>query len=349
MSKNRLLKTPAYAALLLLLCTAVFLAGCSQSTVKEEVHSPQTPLIWPSPPEPARISYYKSIATPADIGANKGFFQRIAELLLGPKTDDIIKPYGVTVDSKGRIIVADTALKRVHIFDAAKKKYSYIDEADDTPLQSPIAAAVDGEDNIYITDSLNSGVFAFNRKGGFLFEILGFGRPTGIAVDKRAGRLYVSDTQRHVVDVFDLKGKKINTIGGPGDGPGQFNFPVDLTVDANGDLYVVDTMNFRIQIFGPGGAFQTMFGRHSDGSGDFGRPKGVSVDSDGNIYVADALFDTIQIFDRNGAFLLNFGTLGRQAGFFWLPSGVFVDETDKVYIADSYNKRIQIFDYLGQG
>ena len=45
------------------------MAGCSSSTVKEDIHSPQTPLIWPSPPEPARISYYKSIETPADIGA----------------------------------------------------------------------------------------------------------------------------------------------------------------------------------------------------------------------------------------------------------------------------------------
>lgn len=349
MGKNRSLNTPASAAIFLLLCTAVFLAGCSSNKAKEDIHSPQTPLIWPSPPEPARISYYKSIETPADIGATKGFFQRIAELLLGPKTDDIIKPYGVTVDSTGRIIVADTALKRVHIFDEAKKKYSYIEEAGDAQLQSPIAAAVDGEDNIYVTDSLNPGVYAFSRRGKFLFEIPGLGRPTGIAVDKKAGRLYVSDTQRHVVEVYDLKGKSIMTIGGHGEGPGQFNFPVDLFVDVKGDLYVVDTMNFRIQIFGPGGKFQTMFGRHSDGSGDFGRPKGISVDSEGNIYVADALFDTIQIFDRNGNFLLNFGALGRQVGFFWLPSGMFIDETDKIYIADSYNKRIQIFDYLSQG
>ena len=349
MGKNRLLKTPAAVAMSLLLCAAVLMAGCSSSTVKEDIHSPQTPLIWPSPPEPARISYYKSIETPADIGANKGFFQRIAELLLGPKTDDIIKPYGITVDSNGRIIVADTALKRVHIFDEAKKKYSYIEEAGDAPLQSPIAVAVDGEDNIYVTDSLNARVYAFNRKGNFLFEITGLGRPTGIAVDKKAGRLYVSDTQRHVVEVYDLKGNKIKTIGGHGEGPGQFNFPVDLFVDINGGLYVVDTMNYRIQIFGPGGDFQTMFGRHGDGSGDFGRPKGVSADSAGNIYVADALFDTIQIFDRNGNFLLNFGTLGRQAGFFWLPTGMFIDEADKIYIADSYNKRIQIFDYLGHG
>lgn len=349
MNKNKFLKNPAPVAVILLLCIAALLAGCSSPEVKEDIHSPQTPLIWPSPPEPARISYYKSIERPADIGANKGFFKRLAELLLGPKNDDIIKPYGVTVDSKGRMIVADTALKRIHIYDAAKKTYTYIEEADDTPLLSPIAVAVDGEDNIYVTDSINAEVYAFNRKGKFLFDIKGFGRPTGIAINKRTGRLYVSDTARHLVEVYDLKGKKIETIGGPGDGPGHFNYPVDLFVDINGDLYVVDTMNFRIQIFNSNNKFLTMFGRHSDGTGDFGRPKGISVDSSGNIYVADALFDTIQIFDRKGNFLLNFGTIGRQAGFFWLPSGIFIDETDKIYVADSYNKRIQIFDYLGQG
>jgi len=349
MSKKRLLKIPASAVLLVLVCAMLTFAGCSSSTVKQEVHSPQTPLIWPSPPEPARISYYMSIERPADIGAGKGFFRKIAELLLGPENDDIIKPYGVTVDSNGRVIVADTALKRIHIFDIARKKYSYIEEAGDTQFESPIAAAVDAEDNIYITDSLNSRVYAFDRKGNFRFEITSLERPTGIAVDKKGKRLYVSDTKKDTVEVYDLNGKKIQTIGERGQDPGQFNFPVDLCVDNNGDLYVVDTMNFRIQIFNSNGKFLTMFGRHSDGTGDFGRPKGVSVDSEGNIYVADALFDTVQIFNRKGNFLLNFGTLGRQAGFFWLPSGMFIDSTDKIYVADSYNKRIQIFDYLGQG
>ncbi len=361
MRKNQPLKNPALikprpalasrlsGAALLLVCAA-FLAGCSSGGVnKDDIHSPQTPLIWPSPPEPARISYYKSIEKPADIGANKGFFKRLADLVLGPSSDDIIKPYGVTVDSTGRIIVVDTAFKRVHIYDARNKDYEHIDEAGDVPFESPIAAAVDADDNIYVTDSKTAGVYAFNRKGRFLFEIKGFERPTGIAINKHAGQIYISDTGRNVVEVYGLKGEKLKTIGGPGDEKGQFNFPVDLFVDMNGDLYVVDTMNFRIQIFDRDGKFLTAFGRHGDGTGDFGRPKGVSVDREGNIYVADAIFDTVQIFDRKGNFLLNFGSLGRQAGFFWLPSGVFVDEADKIYISDSYNKRIQIFDYLGNG
>ncbi len=337
------------AAVFVMLLAAAMLAGCSSGEVREDIHSPQTPLIWPNPPEPARISYSRTIENPGNIGANRGFFKRLSNLVFGEESNAIIKPYGIAVDSKGRILVADTAFKRVHIYDIANKKYDHIDEAGDTELQSPISVAVDADDNIYVTDSVLARVFAFNRDGKFLFEIKGLTRPTGLAVNKRTGRLYVTDTGKNVVEEYDLKGKRIRDIGGPGDKSGEFNFPVDLFVDINGDLYVVDAMNYRVQIFDRDGKFLTMFGHHGDGTGDFGRPKGVAVDNDGNIYVADALFDTVQIFNRKGAFLLNFGALGRQAGFFWLPTGVFIDETGKIYVADSYNKRIQIFDYLGNG
>ncbi|MFQ5735609.1 MAG: 6-bladed beta-propeller [Thermodesulfobacteriota bacterium] len=338
-----------FAMTLLLVFAAALFAGCSSGDVKQDIHSPQTPLIWPSPPEPARISYSMSIGKPTDIGAHKGFFRKLADLVLGPSSDDMIKPYGITVDSRGRVIVADTAFKRVHIYDIRDKKYDYIEEADGELFVAPIAAAVDANDNIYVTDSERARVFAFDRRGSFLFAIDGFKRPTGVAVNANTGRLFVSDTGRNVVEVYDLKGNKVKTIGGKGSGKAEFNLPVDLFVDINGDLYVVDTMNYRIQIFNRDGEFLTMFGRHGDGTGDFGRPKGVSVDREGNIYVADALFDTVQIFDRKGNFLLNFGALGRQAGFFWLPTGMYIDGTDKIYVADSYNKRIQIFDYLGNG
>lgn len=329
----------------------IFLAitvGCAPSALKDETQTPQRQLIWPAPPEPARVSFFRTIERPEDIGANKGLFRRIADFLIGPRSDDIVKPYGVTVDSAGRIIVVDTALKRVHVFDMKKSKYFYIEQAGDANLESPIAAAVDGEDNIYVTDPLFGKVFAFNQKGKLLFDIGGFKRPTGIAVNRQDKILYVSDTGRHEIKAFDLKGKHIKTIGKWGSEPGQFNYPVDIFVDAGGELYVADSMNFRIQIFGKDGKFLTMFGRHGDGTGDFGRPKGVSVDRDGNIYVVDALFDTVQIFDKNGKFLLNFGTLGREAGKFWLPGGIFIDRGDKIYVSDSYNKRIQIFEYHGQ-
>ncbi len=336
---------------LLMLLLVLTVSGCTTSTIDENKLASKAALslIWPNPPEPARISYLKTIERPQDIGANTGFFAKLAEYVMGPKVDDIIKPYGVTVDSNRRIIVADTALKRIHIFDAPNKKYISIEEAGDTAFSSPIDVATDGNDNIYATDSVLGKVFVFDKNGGFLFDFAAGRRPTGIAVDKESGLLYVSDTISHDIKVYDLKGKPLRTIGKYGTAPGEFNYPVDLYVDKDGELYVVDAMNYRVQIFDRTGKFVTMFGKQGDGTGDFGRPKGISVDRDGHIYVADALFDTVQIFDRQGRFLLNFGSLGVEPGKFWMPCGVYIDEGDNIYVADSYNRRVQVFEYLGNG
>lgn len=337
------------ANLFILITVLTFFSGCSPSNVnlQEEKRAGQRPLIWPMPPEPARIEYMQTISRPDDIGANKGFFKKVFEFLLGSTFEDIVKPYGVTVDPDGRLLVADTAFKRIHIFDLKKSKYSYIDNADELKFESPIGVATDTEGNIYMSDSALRKVFVFDRKERFLFNFAAGEKPTGIAVNNADKRLYVVDTISHNVGIYDLKGKELKRFGLWGNGVGEFNFPVDIFIDKNSDLYVVDTMNYKVKIFDKTGKFLAMFGHQGDGTGDFGRPKGIAVDREGNIYVADAIFDTVQIFDRKGNFLLNFGSLGDERGAFWLPCGLYIDNNDKIYVADAYNRRVQIFEYLG--
>ncbi|MBI5970857.1 MAG: 6-bladed beta-propeller [Deltaproteobacteria bacterium] len=329
--------------ILILLLSLAFAGGCANTS---PTHAQKSP-VWPSPPERARIAFVQAISTPADIDAGRGVFSRLAGFILGAKIEEIIRPYGVAVDSKGRLLVADSAFKKVHVFDIKNSEYSAIEDASDADLALPVAIAVDADDNIYVTDSILNKVFAFNKKKKFLFKIDGFKKPTGVAVNKKTGLLYVADTGANAIKVFDLSGKPVKTIGGPGTGKAEFNLPVDIFVSAGGDIYVTDTMNYRIQIFDKNGGFMRMFGRHGDGTGDLGRPKGVAVDIFGNIYVVDAIFDTVQIFDRDGKFLLNFGGIGNSAGNFWMPTGIYIDETNRIYVADSYNKRVQVFEYIG--
>ncbi|CAG1065680.1 Serine/threonine-protein kinase PknD [uncultured bacterium] len=333
------------------LCLAFGLLSCSSAPVKDSpaLLTPQTPLIWPSPPEPAKISYISAITRPADIGANQGFFKKLSEFILGADNDDIVKPYGVAVDGLGRLIVADTALRRVHVYDIKKKDYFFMDKPGKEEFLTPIAAAIDSENRVFVTDSGAGKVFVFSSKGKYVKSFKAGSRPTGIAINRAAGLVYVSDTASHTVNIYTLDGKLTGSFGKLGVLEGEFNYPVDLTVDRDGMLYVVDSMNFRVQIFDKDGRFNSSFGRHGDGTGDFGRPKGIAVDRDGNIYVADALFDAVQIFDRQGNFLLNFGSIGKTAGRFWLPSGLFVDDGNKIYVGDSYNSRVQVFEYLGEG
>src|SRR3990172_5729250 len=272
---------------MVIMASICLLAGCSTTPSIQGQEALSSPLLWPPPPEPARIIYEGAIERPDDMGVKKGIFRRAVELLLGKTADRIVKPYGIAIDSNERLIV------------------------------------VDRQDNIYVSESELNKVLVFSKKGKFLFEInYSLHRPTGIAINNKEGLLYVVSTGGHNVNVYDLTGKYSYTFGQRGREKGRFNYPTDIHIDKQGFVYITDSMNFRIQIFDKNGKFLSTFGHHGDGSGSFSRPKGVSVDSDGHIYVVDALFDAVQIFDGEGRFLLRFGSSGQGKGSFWLPSGI---------------------------
>lgn len=329
-----------------LLILVLFLSGCAGSAPQRK-GGDYRELQWPPLPVPPRITWVKEIRDFHDVGINKGFWQRAAELLTGEADPRIGKPYGVYVDAKERMFIADVGLAVVHVMDQEKKKYSVIGGGD-PQLRTPIAVTGDDQDNIYITDAGAGTIYRYAMSGGKLhpFNATGLERPTGIVFNPNNRLLYVSDTASHQVVVFDLTGSERYRIGGRGTAPGQFNYPTDLFVDAAGTLYVTDALNSRIQLFSASGTHLRQFGRAGDTSGNFARPKGVAVDSDGHIYVCDALFDAVQIFNQKGQVLLDFGTHGSNPGQFWMPAGIFIGKGDLIYVADSYNRRVQVFKYL---
>ncbi len=58
-----------------------------------------------------------------------------------------------------------------------------------------------------------------------------FKRPTGIAVDSAAQRIYVTDTLRDKIFVLDMQGQVMQTIGKHGTGNGEFYYPTELRLD----------------------------------------------------------------------------------------------------------------------
>ena len=310
----------------------------------------------------------------SDIMGEPSFFGRLAQSLFGRSHEKLVKPYGVTTDDSGRLYVADTAKKMIYRLDLSGGKvarYSEFEPCDEgevkakrsffgrlfagTPkmtLASPIGVAVDGADNFYGSDYILGKVLAFDEKGRCL-RSFGTGddllRPSGIAINKRLKRLYVTDTTGHRIVVYDLEGSRLFEFGQRGDGPGEFNYPTNIFIDDADRVFVTDSLNFRVEIFTGEGEILTHFGRLGKVSGSFNKPKGIAVDSGGHIYVVDTLFDNVQIFDFDGRLLLTFGESGVDKGQFWLPSGIFIDEWDNIYVSDSYNTRIQVFKYLGMG
>lgn len=299
----------------------------------------------------ATVEYVRTIPSVREFTKSHSFFARLIDFVAGPADNrpEIVRPYSVTHDSTGRLLVTDPGSRGVHLYDFEKHKYQFLKGPRGRQFVSPIDVVCDGSDNIYVSDSVRAQIYVFDPRGKFLRAIAGgpdarLIRPTGMAIDNSARRLYLTDTLRHQVMVFRLDGSFAGVIGRRGTDPGEFNFPTALTLSA-GKLYVVDAMNFRVQMLGIDGSFLGAFGQPGDQSGTLNRPKGIAIDTEGDIYLVDGLFGAVQVFSPEGRLLYYFGSNGVQAGQFQLPAGISIDNRDIITVADSMNHRVQVFRY----
>ncbi|SHI77032.1 NHL repeat-containing protein [Malonomonas rubra DSM 5091] len=333
---------------LLVILVSMFLGllGCAKHSVEPKLLVEEK-IVWPPAPLEPRIEWVRNIAQLQD-ETEKGFWGRVKEFFIGPQIAEIVRPYGVATDYGDRLFIADTGASRVHVVGREDGSYSFISGTEDVPLQTPIAMAYVGNDELFITDSSQGTVLRYNLREKTLQPLMPYRlqRPTGIAYSWCTKLLFVTDTAAHQVVAFDRNGVEKLRIGSRGTGEGQFNYPTDIWVDMNGQIYVTDALNARIQMFSVEGGYIGSFGQPGDTPGSFAKPKGVTVDPAGHIYVADALFDAVQIFDAKGKLLMSFGDNGHRSGQFWMPSGIFADRRGYIYVTDTYNRRIQVFRHV---
>jgi len=300
---------------------------------------------WPAPPAAPRVKWVSNWSSRYDFGRPS----KVMEFLVGrERVEQLRRPSDVVSDAAGNIYVADAEMRIVFVFDQEKKALRFLGLR---RLGVPVGLAISNKRGmIFVSDSQQNKIFGFDMRTDNLKLTIGgpgeFRRPTGLVYDDNSDRLYIADTQNHIIKVFDKDGRQLFAIGKRGNGDGEFNFPSFLAMDKNGILYVVDSFNFRVQMFDAEGNFLKKFGRLGDASGSFSRPAGIAVDSDGNIYVVDTSFNNFQIFNNNGKLLLWVGNAGRNPGEFYLPTGIFIDGKDRIYVADSFNQRVQVFQYL---
>ena len=164
-------------------------------------------------------------------------------------------PHQVTTDSMLRVIISDPDLRAVHVFDPKGQASFSILGDQGRRLRLPAGVAVDAEDNIYIADSEAGMVLVYNQYGQFVRYIGNFHgenmyeRPTGIAIDRKAGRLYLTDTARNLVFILDLQGNVLKRVGTDrrGNGSGEFVSPTQIAVSERG-IVVLDAEGSRIQV-----------------------------------------------------------------------------------------------------
>jgi sugar lactone lactonase YvrE len=255
-------------------------------------------------------------------------------------------PHQVTTDSRLRVIISDPDLRTVHVFDPKGKTSFSIVGDQDRRLHLPAGVAVDAEDNIYIADSERGMVLVYNQDGQFVRYIGTFRGesmyegPNGIAIDRKAGRLYLTDTPRNLVFILDLQGNVLKRVGKDrnGNGSGEFLSPTLIAVSDHG-IVVLDTDRSRIQVLDFDGNRTSSY-RLAPG---VDRNNGLAVDSDGDIYISYVAGATIGMYKPDGTSMGTFGQIGSRTGEFRSPEGLWVDAGNRIYIADTGNVRVQVF------
>jgi DNA-binding beta-propeller fold protein YncE len=116
-----------------------------------------------------------------------GKFVRIIGGAKGTAPGQLQVPHGVAIDPQGRIIVADSANKRLSVFDKDARFVKTIA----APSRGGVVAAADG--TIYTSD-VNAGVVTVIRNDQIVDVIKVDGRPHGLAVDPSTGDVYTSST-----------------------------------------------------------------------------------------------------------------------------------------------------------
>lgn len=326
-------------------------------------------IVWPNPPAIPRIRFVdlhtgEKVDPKLFSAANQKKKQKWMDRLAGATPVDqidtsklpfqLIRTYGVAVDSKGTIYAADQAVGAIFMFDL-EGGVKLIKNGKDASFGLLNALAIDDNDRLFVTDVKLNRVVVFNAKhqvetvfgGGVLSN------PGGIAIDKENRLLYVVDTGNDVVRVYDADSlKALRVIGTAGKkhtltDPGTFSLPTNVAVDGDGNVYVTDTFNNRVEIFDADGTFLSQFGKHGDGVGQFELPKGIAVDCDGHIWVVDAIQDRVKVFDREGQLLIYFGEHGEYPGRFMGAFGITIDNKDnRVIVSETFPGRVQIFHYV---
>lgn len=321
-------------------------------------------IVWPNPPAITRIKFTAWYANDkgtrnlqGDKQKKSGWMDRLA----GTQSSDevfsrpfsLIQPYGIAVDSKGLLYVADQKVGAIFIFNTETRDVDLIKNSVHAHFARIIGLAMDDNDRLFVSDPGLRHVLVFNKDHKAEDVITeGMVEPGGLALDTQNRLLYVADSELDQVLVYDADTfkpvRKMGTAGHKHEltSVGDFSKPAGLAVDVEGNLYVADAWNNRIQVFDADGNFISTFGKAGDAPGYLSRPKGVAIDGDAHIWVADGMQDRVQVFDKEGQLLISFGGHGLLPGQFQGLVAIAIDKRNRVFTSEIFPGRAQQFQYV---
>ncbi len=297
-----------------------------------------------------------------------------------PQTD-LGKPKGMCRDGQGNIVVVEPHYQRVNHFTPAGQLAAQWGRRGTNAGQFmlPRAVAVNSQDQILVSEygpaervqrfsltmaglgrpltptlSPSDGergqqatALASSSASGFLDQPstvhpLPVGRGEGRGEGKEAAEpKQVPETELRGPGPVSSAPPFLDGFGRPGNGPGQFNRPEGLCLDASDRIYVADSCNHRIEVFSSDGRFLRAYGKAGKGPGQFSYPYDIRVDGSGRQYVCEFGNSRIQVFDAHDRLIEIIGGPGALPGQFNNPWSLALDSAGNLYVADSQNHRVQ--------
>eukprot|EP00058_Branchiostoma_floridae_P021286 XP_002606776.1 hypothetical protein BRAFLDRAFT_226091 [Branchiostoma floridae] len=170
-----------------------------------------------------------------------------------PLGEYCMKPYGLTVQRDGRVVVADPGKHSIFLFEA------------DGTLVKQVGGQGQGEEQ--------------------------FDEPCFVTVDKE-DNIFVADQNNHRIQVFDKNLKFQRKFGKKGRQPQDMWWPTGVSVDNRGNIVLSNVggtadgvaHSQKLQVFHPDGTWVSSISSNED---KMYEPYGVAVTEDGYVFVTD--------------------------------------------------------------
>src|SRR4029077_1398522 len=206
-----------------------------------------------NPPAIARIRYqaFYSAQKLSQVDTPDTKKQKWMDRLAGTQTASergkmlfqLAEPYGLAVDSKNNLYVADQKVGAIFIFNTETREVELIKNKTHAHFARIIGLAMDDNDRLFVSDPGLRHILVFD-KDHKAEDVIGEGmvEPGGLALDRENRLLYVADVELDQILVYDADSfkllRKIGTTGHKHEltTPGDFSKPTAVAVDQDGNL-----------------------------------------------------------------------------------------------------------------
>lgn len=252
-----------------------------------------------------RDRLYVALADASAVGVFTYDGERVGTLAVEPATGvAVATPVDVAVLSDGRLLVVDTAGKRVVSLDpkhADAGGGSFAAEGDHA-VANPTAVDADGS-SVFIADAADGSVSEYTEDGEYV-RSMRFDEPAPEFVGGLCAggdTLWVSDSNADRVVGVDLGSGAQTTVL-----PGKLSLPRGVALGADGEIMVAETFARRVSVFDATGAtlLETFPDENTDAlteGAELRAPESVYwYERESRLYVSDAVEGRIQVFNIRG-------------------------------------------------